>query len=298
MHRVRASLLSRVRVHARVGRVLRPLRGSVPRTRRASARAAGKRLEPVHGLAPELLVPLAVAVAVTAAAFPLRALVLRRLIRAAGESGIARAAAVSWDGRLASLLWCVAVGLWAGLDAASLPPRLSTRLEILVQALVIGTATITAAAFLASALARYGRRQGLTIVLTGLSQTVIRACVVVIGALVLLDHAGIRITPLVTALGIGGLAAALALQDTLSNLFGGFHLLADQPVRIGDLIRLENGMEGVVEDIGWRSTRIRSLSKDLIVVPNAKLAQSILTNCSSGTALHEHPDSGGAPLGG
>jgi hypothetical protein len=116
----------------------------------------------VHGLAPELLAPLAVAVAVTAAGYVLRALVLRWLIRAAGESGIARTAAVSWDGRLASLLWCVAVWLWAGLDAASLPPRLSTRLEILVQALVIGTATITAAAFLASALARFGRRQGLT----------------------------------------------------------------------------------------------------------------------------------------
>jgi hypothetical protein len=162
----------------------------------------------VHGLAPELLAPLAAAVTVTAAAFVLRALVLRRLIRAAGESGIARAAAVSWDGRLASLLCCVAVGLWAGLDAASLPPRLSARLEILAQALVIGTATITAAAFLASVLARFGRRQGLTLVLTGLSQTVIRLCVVVIGALLLLDHAGIRIAPLVTALGIGGLAAA------------------------------------------------------------------------------------------
>ena len=113
-----------------------------------------------------------------------------------------------------------------------------------------------------------------------------------------MGHAGIAITPLVIALGIGGLAAALAMQDTLSNLFGGFHLLADQPVQVGDLIRLENGMEGVVEDIGWRSTRIRSLSKDLIVVPNAKLAQSILTNCSSGTALHGHPDSGGPPWGG
>lgn len=246
----------------------------------------------------ELLFPLGAAVAVMAAALAVRALVLRRLIRAAGESGIGRAAAISWDGRLASLLWCVAVGLWAGLEAASLPPRLATRLEILVQAIAIGTATLTAAAFLASALARFGRRQGLTIVLTGLSQTVIRAFVVVVGGLVLLGHAGVAITPLVTALGIGGLAAALALQDTLSNLFGGFHLLVDQPVRVGDLIRLENGMEGVVEDIDWRSTRIRSLSKDLIVVPNAKLAQSILTNCSSATALHGHPDSGAAPWGG
>ena len=250
------------------------------------------------GLAPELLSSLGAAVVVTAAALALRALVLRRLTRAAGESGIGRAVAISWDGRLASLLWCVAVGLWGGLEAASLPPKLSTRLEILVQALVIGTATVTAAAFLSSALARFGRRQGLAIALTGLSQSVVRAFVIVVGGLVLLGHAGVAITPLVTALGIGGLAAALALQDTLSNLFGGFHLLADQPVRVGDLIRLENGMEGVVEDIGWRSTRIRSLSKYLIVVPNAKLAQSILTNCSSGTALHEHPDSGGAPLGG
>lgn len=61
------------------------------------------------GLAPELLPPLGAAV--TATALALRALVLRRLIRAAGESGIGRAAAISWDGRLASLLWCVAVGL-------------------------------------------------------------------------------------------------------------------------------------------------------------------------------------------
>jgi len=176
----------------------------------------------VTEFAPDVLPPLAAAVAVTAAALVLRAFVLRRLIRAAGESGIGRATAISWDGRLASLLWCVAVGLWGGLEAASLPSGLTARLETLVQALVIGTATIAAAAFLASALARFGRRQGLTIVLTGLSQTVIRACVVVVGGLVLLGHAGIAVAPLMTALGIGGLAAALALQDTLSNLFGGF----------------------------------------------------------------------------
>ena len=101
---------------------------------------------------------------------------------------------------------------------------------------------------------------------------------IVIGGLVLLGHLGITITPILTALGIGGLAVALALQDTLSNLFAGFHLLADRPVSVGDVVRLENGMEGVVEDIGWRSTRIRQPGEDLIIVPNAKLAQGILTN--------------------
>jgi hypothetical protein len=134
----------------------------------------------VTGLAPELLSSLGAAVVVTAAALALRTLVLRRLTRAAGESGIGRAVAISWDGRLASLLWCVAIGLWGGLEAASLPPKLSTRLEILVQALVIGTATVTAAAFLSSALARFGRRQGLAIALTGLSQSVARVFVIVV----------------------------------------------------------------------------------------------------------------------
>ena len=83
-----------------------------------------------------------------------------------------------------------------------------------------------------------------------------------------------------TALGIEGLAAALALRGTLSNLLGGFHSLIDCPIHVGDIVRLENGQEGVVEDIRWRSTRIRSGSVELIVA-NAKLAQSILTNRSA-----------------
>jgi small-conductance mechanosensitive channel len=130
---------------------------------------------------------------------------------------------------------------------------------------------------------------------TGLSQTIIRASILTIGGLMLLAHVGLTITPILTALGIGGIAAALALQDTLSNLLGGFHLLMDRPAVVGDTVRLENGMEGIIEDIGWRSTRIRGMGDDkgLIVVPNAKLAQSILTNRSaygaSDARLDERP---------
>jgi small-conductance mechanosensitive channel len=235
-------------------------------------------------LAPDLLQPMVAGLAVTAGALVLRALLSRRLARAAAAAGPGAQESLGWGTGIASLLWCFVVGAWAALEAADLAPRHAQRLEMLLQALVIATTTITAAGLLASGSARVARRHGLTVALTGLSQAVIRTGVLLVGGLVLLGHLGVAISPLLTAVGIGGLATALALQDTLSNVFGGVHLLADKPIRVGDLIRLENGMEGVVEDIGWRSTRIRGVTQDLIIVPNAKLAQSIVTNCRSRSA--------------
>ena len=94
------------------------------------------------------------------------------------------------------------------------------------------------------------------------------------------DFFGVSITPLLTTLGIAGIAVAFALQETLSNLFAGIYIMADRPIRVGDFVRLESGDEGYVEDISWRSTRIRLLSDDLIIIPNSKLANSVLHNYS------------------
>ncbi|HCU24910.1 MAG TPA: mechanosensitive ion channel protein MscS [Deltaproteobacteria bacterium] len=96
--------------------------------------------------------------------------------------------------------------------------------------------------------------------------------------LIFLDTAGISITPLVASLGVGGVAVALALQDTLSNFFSGLYVIVDQPVRVGDYVRLDGGEEGFVESIGWRSVRIRKLQNNSVVVPNSKLAACIITN--------------------
>ena len=101
-----------------------------------------------------------------------------------------------------------------------------------------------------------------------------------IAAIIALDRLGIEIAPLIAGLGIAGLAVALALQESLSNLFAGVYIAADRPIRVGDYIELEDGKAGFVEEIGWRSTRIRMLANNIIIIPNSKLAQSVITNYS------------------
>ncbi|WP_159663244.1 mechanosensitive ion channel family protein [Streptomyces mexicanus] len=105
-----------------------------------------------------------------------------------------------------------------------------------------------------------------------------RILVLAIGFLVVLQTLGISVAPLLTALGVGGLAVALALQDTLANLFAGIHILASRTVQPGDYIRLSSGEEGYVEDINWRQTTVRQLSNNLVVIPNGQLAKTNMTN--------------------
>lgn len=105
-----------------------------------------------------------------------------------------------------------------------------------------------------------------------------RVVVLAMGFLVMLQTLGISIAPLLTALGVGGLAVALALQDTLANLFAGVHILASKTVQPGDYIRLSSGEEGYVVDINWRNTTVRQLSNNLVIIPNGQLAGTNMTN--------------------
>jgi small-conductance mechanosensitive channel len=102
--------------------------------------------------------------------------------------------------------------------------------------------------------------------------------------LVALDTLGVEITPLIAGLGIAGLAVALALQDTLSNVFSGLYMGIERPIKKGDYVEIEgHDLKGFVEDIGWRSTRVRQLQNNLIVVPNSVLAKNILVNYNDPT---------------
>jgi small-conductance mechanosensitive channel len=110
---------------------------------------------------------------------------------------------------------------------------------------------------------------------------IVAIVVYLIAILAIMGYYKIEITPIVAALGLGGLAVGLALQDTLSNFFAGLHIITDKPVNVGDIVEIEGGtIRGTVEDISWRSTRIRRWDDNIVVVPNSKLASSIITNVS------------------
>jgi small-conductance mechanosensitive channel len=94
----------------------------------------------------------------------------------------------------------------------------------------------------------------------------------------ILGQMGVEITTLIAAMGIGGLAVALALQDTLKEFFAGTHVIVDRPIRIGDYVELESGERGYVRDISWRSTKIEMLGSNMMVIPNSKIAASKLIN--------------------
>jgi small-conductance mechanosensitive channel len=175
--------------------------------------------------------------------------------------------------------WCLGVGCaWAAVLA--LPLRSGYRhdvdhvlLAVIVVVVSLGSAKVAGAAVHAGATSHAGTSGSATIFVS-----ITRVVVWTIGGLVLLNSLGVAITPLLTALGVGGLAVALALQDTLSNLFAGVHILTSRKVQPGDFIQLDNGMQGYVEDTNWRNTIIRQLPNNILVVPNATVASSIVTN--------------------
>jgi small-conductance mechanosensitive channel len=115
---------------------------------------------------------------------------------------------------------------------------------------------------------------------SSIMSNIIRIIVFTIGFLLILKAMDISIAPLLTALGVASLAVALALQDTLGNLFAGINVIAGRKIRSGDFIRLENGQEGYVEDISWRSMQIRELNNNRIIIPNQKIATAIVNNVS------------------
>lgn len=105
----------------------------------------------------------------------------------------------------------------------------------------------------------------------------LRIAVVIIAVLIVVQNLGFSIAGLIASLGIGGLAVALAAQDTLANVFGSFMIIADRPFRIGDMIKYDN-VEGKVEEVGFRSTRIRTLDRSLVSVPNRLITNTAVNN--------------------
>jgi len=124
----------------------------------------------------------------------------------------------------------------------------------------------------------YMRRRKVRPSLSQLVQRVTTTIIFAIGLLVLLQFFGIAISPMLAGLGIGGLAIALALQPTLSNFFAGAQLIFDRTFHVNDYIELDSGERGFVKHVGWRSTRVHTLYNNLMIIPNSRLVETIVTN--------------------
>ncbi|MEI8349939.1 MAG: mechanosensitive ion channel family protein [Candidatus Omnitrophota bacterium] len=175
--------------------------------------------------------------------------------------------------------WLVLFGIY--FSAAILLNRdaLSRLYSVLLVCFLISV-TLLFSKFVSVLISMYSERIKTTVAMSELTQGIARLVVLIIGFLMILNSLGISIAPLLTTLGIGGLAVALALQDTLSNFFAGFHILLAKQISIGDFVRIDSGIEGYITDITWRTTKIRMSNGNVVLVPNFKLSQSIIINCS------------------
>jgi small-conductance mechanosensitive channel len=175
-------------------------------------------------------------------------------------------------------IWNFILAVHFAIQSSALPHSVTDKAPEVLQVLFIASLTLMFMRIAGELVRQFGEQLPGAAPVATLTQTLTQLVVVILGVLVILRIIGIEITPYLTALGVGGLAVALALQDTLSNLFGGIYVALAGQVRLGDYIKLNTGEEGYVTDIGWRSTMIRTLGGNLIIVPNAKLAQAMVTN--------------------
>jgi small-conductance mechanosensitive channel len=226
----------------------------------------------------KLMLPGVIAALSVVVLLVLRSIIIGLLHRWAGKTETKVDDIVIKAFRTPSIYWALAIGLYIGVGVSELPERYLSIIGKVIHIIVILSITIAAASLSGRLFTNYVQKSALPIPTTGLAYGILKGVIFIVGFLIVLSILGISITPLITALGVGGLAVALALQDTLANLFAGMHILIEKSIRVGDFIRLESGQEGYIEDITWRTTRIRMLPNNMVVIPNSKLAQSVVTN--------------------
>ncbi len=176
------------------------------------------------------------------------------------------------------LLWLSLAGIYGMINNIAIRPGLLSFLQKALLVATIVSLTWASARFLVGFVNHYSAKVGGPLLSTSMFANLTRIFIFIVGTLIVLQSLGISITPILTALGVGSLAVALALQDTLSNLFAGIHIIASQQVRPGDYVQLDSSQEGYVTDITWRYTTIRALPNNMVIIPNSKLASAIVTN--------------------
>lgn len=222
---------------------------------------------------------------VLASAIKLTCIALKKNLRRDNKNRFAASMIDAVDGAI--VLWVFLYGFYLGLDSVIVLDNYS---YVIKQVYTVVSVIIACYAFIhvqRDSIAWFINRSGWGVnevkvlnSLAPMAKRVITTTIVAMGVLIILDQLGIAIAPLVAGLGVGGLAVALALQSTFTNFFAGLNVLTDGSIRTGDFIELERGAIGKVEQIGWRTTKVRLMDNNMVIIPNYRLAENVATNYS------------------
>ncbi|MDD4954928.1 MAG: mechanosensitive ion channel family protein [Candidatus Omnitrophica bacterium] len=224
------------------------------------------------------LIPVVVFIVVLLAGYILRKIIFIRVTKWAQKTKSQLDDIILDSIKAPFIIWSIMLGMYFAFEVSSLPPNVTNISGKILLVLGMFSVTLVLANIAAGLVAVYSRRIEGVLPGTSLTKNISRIIVLAVGILVILNTLCVSITPILATLGVGGLAVALALQDTLSNLFAGFHILMARQIKIGDCVKLETGEEGYVVDINWRFTKIKMLPNNMVLVPNSKLVQAIIVN--------------------
>ncbi|HEY8377551.1 MAG TPA: mechanosensitive ion channel family protein [Nannocystis sp.] len=170
-----------------------------------------------------------------------------------------------------ALLWSLLGGLRLAMEDMPWRARSIATGEKVVSALLVLSVTVTLMRIVSEVV---GRNQSPAGGGTTLIKYIINSLLLMAGVGIILGQFDVSVVPALTALGVGGLAVALAFQDTLANVFAGVNLSASRQIRVGDYIRVDDKIEGFVTDVGWRTTMLQTIENLLVYIPNKRLAEA------------------------
>ena len=228
------------------------------------------------------LVPLAIVVGCTLAGMIFKRVVHSRLIKAAERS--------KWEGDnviLAAVesqivLWFFLLALSLALRDVPIEEHYGLYISMILKIILIASITHASAKLVVGLLDIWSKQQGGGFPSTTIFTNIVWITVYAIGLLIILDSLNVSIAPMLTALGVGGLAVSLALKDTLSDVFAGLHILLSKKVQPGDFVSLDSGEMGYIQNISWRNTKMLERSNNIIHIPNTKLSSALIKNYDSG----------------
>jgi len=226
----------------------------------------------------EIIIPLAVLVIALILGYIIRKIVFLRLAKWAEHTKTQLDDIIIAAIKGPFIVWFLMLGIYLAIELTKFPENIVNLIGKALLVLGIFSATLVLANIMSQVIKAYSSKVESALPVNSLTQNISRVVILGIGILVIINSLGISITPILATLGIGGLAVALALQETLTSLFSGFHITVARQIKIGDYIKLDSGEEGYIIDINWRTTKIRMLPNNVTLIPNEKLTKAIVTN--------------------